>query len=53
MSQSSHRQTHDGSPVDVDVDRYVDYEDGNATVVCDRREPTAWLRSTVTESVER
>lgn len=30
-----------------DFDRYASYEDGDHVVVCDRKEPTAWLRSTV------
>ncbi|WP_299332486.1 DUF7331 family protein [Haloplanus sp.] len=32
-------------PEPIDFDRYAAYEDGVALVVCDRTNPTAWMRA--------
>ncbi|QRV16223.1 DUF7331 family protein [Haloterrigena salifodinae] len=34
-------------------DHYVSYEDGDGTVICDRRTPSAWIRSTTVWSCRR
>ncbi|QLG50860.1 DUF7331 family protein [Natrinema halophilum] len=31
---------------DFDIDQYVSYADGDGTIVTDRRNPSAWIRST-------
>lgn len=28
-----------------DFERYVSYDDGSGTVICDRQNPAAWIRS--------
>lgn len=35
-----------------DFDRYADYEDCGDLIVCDRREPGAWIRSDRTETLD-
>jgi hypothetical protein len=35
----------------IDLDEFTGYEDGNSYVVCDRRNPQAWIRSDVTETL--
>ncbi len=40
-------------PIATDADRYVSYDDGDATVICDRRDATAWIRSSVVVPLER
>lgn len=37
----------------IDLDGVASYEDGDATVICDRQAPAAWVRSTVTVPVHR
>ncbi|AGB33095.1 hypothetical protein Natpe_3308 [Natrinema pellirubrum DSM 15624] len=38
----------DGSEtVDFENERYTSYRDGNGRVIVDRRNPAAWVRSTV------
>jgi hypothetical protein len=32
-------------PEPIDDDRYAAYEDGAALVICDRRNPAAWIRA--------
>ena len=34
-------------------DQYVSYADGDGTVICDRRNPAAWIRSTTVRSCRR
>lgn len=29
----------------TEYDQFASYEDGDAIVICDRREPQAWIRS--------
>lgn len=36
-----------------ELDRLVSYDDGDGTVVCDRTNPAAWIRSTALRPVER
>jgi hypothetical protein len=36
-----------------DYDRYASYEDGDATVICDRKNPNAWLKSTAATELRR
>ncbi|WP_339104616.1 hypothetical protein [Haloterrigena salinisoli] len=38
---------------DREFDRYVSYADGDGTVICDRRTPSAWIRSTTVWSCHR
>ena len=38
---------------DREFDRYVSYPDGDGTVVCDRRNPSAWIRSTAVRQCRR
>jgi|GEM_PF-4076473 len=35
-----------------EFDRYADYEDGDALVICDRRNARAWLRSDATTTLD-
>lgn len=35
-----------------EFDRYADYEDDGALVICDRRNARAWLRSDATTTLE-
>lgn len=43
----------EASEEETDYDRYAQYEDGDATVVCDRMDPNAWIKSTVVTDVFR
>jgi hypothetical protein len=36
----------------ADFDRYADYEDDGALVVCDRRNARAWLKSDATTTLD-
>ena len=36
-----------------EFDEYVQYEDGEGTVICDRRNPSAWIRSSVLRPCRR
>ncbi|RMB23792.1 DUF7331 family protein [Haloplanus aerogenes] len=36
----------------TEFDRYADYEDDGALVICDRRNARAWLKSDATTTVE-
>ncbi|WP_175480217.1 DUF7331 family protein [Natrinema salaciae] len=31
---------------DLDIEQYVSYADGDGTIIADRRNPSAWVRST-------
>ncbi|WP_458189181.1 DUF7331 family protein [Haladaptatus sp. NG-WS-4] len=33
-----------------DLDRYASYEDGESTVICDRKNTNAWIRADVTST---
>lgn len=35
-----------------DFDRYASYEADGALVVCDRKDPRAWIRSSVTTTLD-
>ncbi|WP_458206618.1 DUF7331 family protein [Haladaptatus sp. NG-SE-30] len=35
----------------VDLDRYASYEDGESTVICDRKNTNAWIRADVTSQL--
>lgn len=35
-----------------DLDRYASYEDGDATVICDRENPQAWVRAAETVALD-
>jgi hypothetical protein len=34
----------------TDFSRFTSYEDGDSVVICDRKNPTAWIRSDLTTS---
>ncbi|SEW21846.1 DUF7331 family protein [Natrinema salifodinae] len=36
-----------------EFERYVSYADGDGTIICDRRNPSAWLRSTAVRPCRR
>lgn len=36
----------------TNFDRFTDYEDGDCVVICDRKNPSGWIRSDVTEPLE-
>lgn len=40
-------------PTGIDFDQYVHYDDEDTTVICDRTQATAWIRSTVVCRCER
>jgi homogentisate 1,2-dioxygenase len=42
----------DSVPESPDLDRYADYEDGAALVICDRTNPRAWLRADTTAALD-
>lgn len=46
------REANRVEPEYVDFDRFTSYEDGDATVVCDRKNPNAWLRSDAVVDLE-
>lgn len=35
-----------------DFDRYTDYDDGAALVICDRRNARAWIKSDATTTLD-
>ena len=39
--------------IELDNDNVVHYEDGDATVMCDRMNPSAWIRIGQTSPIER
>lgn len=51
--QATDAATSVGPRPPVDLDGVASYEDGDATVICDRQAPAAWVRSTVTVPVRR
>lgn len=38
---------------EIDYDRFAEYEDGDATVICDRKDPRAWIKSDVVTDLEQ
>lgn len=45
-------QLRHGEPQELDwseLDRYASYEDGESTVICDRKNTNAWIRADVTK----
>lgn len=47
-------QTHsDAAPLAPRFDEYVEYTDGDETVICDRSNASAWIRSTTVRPVRR
>ncbi|WP_306056631.1 DUF7331 family protein [Natronococcus wangiae] len=46
MNQNSHQETVRDEPAVPEFDAYVSYDDDGATVICDRRNAAAWIRST-------
>ena len=42
-----------GVTADGEFDQYVSYADGDGTVICDRRNPSAWIRSTALRPCRR
>lgn len=55
MSQTDHTDaaTRTTPGHEVDFEDVTSYQDGDATVILDTHEPTAWVRSAVTVSVRR
>lgn len=41
------------APPEPDHEGFTGYEDGDSYVVCDRKNPNAWIRSDVTEPLSR
>ncbi|WP_323191467.1 hypothetical protein [Halostella sp. PRR32] len=48
IAQTSDR----GSMERPDLEQYVSYSDGDDTVICDRENPSAWIKSDVLDVVE-
>lgn len=44
---------HRTDPDEPALDRYVSYDDPDATVICDRSNAAAWIRSTDVRAIER
>lgn len=40
-------------PDGTEYEQFASYEDGDAVVICDRREPQAWIRSDAVVAVRR
>ncbi|WP_455449897.1 DUF7331 family protein [Natrinema thermotolerans] len=47
MRSDGTRRTDDSGTTDIERERYASYRDGNGRVIVDRRNPAAWVRSTV------
>jgi len=53
MQDRPHAERLDGDDAEPSAfDRYADYEDGSALVICDRRNPNAWVRSDTTAALD-
>lgn len=37
----------------TEYEQFASYEDGDATVICDRKQPQAWIRSDAVVEVRR
>lgn len=46
-------QLEEAAPPEPDHEGFTGYEDGDSYVVCDRKNPNAWIRSDVTERLSR
>ena len=53
MSESITETTDRSSPDRPELDQYVSYPDDGDTVICDRENPSAWIRSDELRSIER
>lgn len=54
MRQRKRDAAADGyGPAEDNSDWYTSYESGDSLVVCDRENPTAWIRSDRTETLTR
>lgn len=49
------RELHESrtEPAELDLDRYVSYDESGTTIICDRQNAAAWIRSSVTVPLER
>lgn len=45
-------QVEQTEPEGADLDRFTSYEDGDTLVICDRKNPDAWIRADVTDDLE-
>lgn len=52
MESRARETSADVTPEVPDLDGFTSYEDGNALVVCDRKNTNAWVRSDVTYELE-
>lgn len=53
MTRPQHHPQLETDRQPVDFDRYVSYDDDGATVLCDRRNAAAWIRSSAVVSCDR
>lgn len=54
MYEDTRLERHDGPSTDrTDFDRYTSYDDEGSLVICDRTNPSAWIRSDETESLSQ
>lgn len=49
MNPNSQQETVRDEPTVPKFDEYVSYDDDGATVICDRRNAAAWIRSTAVQ----
>jgi len=53
MTESITQSTDRPTPDRPDLDQYVSYPDDCDTVICDRQNPNAWIRSDELRPIER
>lgn len=54
MTETEQQSTIVTTTSQIDLDRFVSYDDGEATIICDRQaDATAWIRSSQTVDVSR
>lgn len=53
MTRIPDADRHDPTRTEMALDSVTSYEDGDETVICDRQEPAAWVRSADTVAVQR
>lgn len=41
------------TPAAVDLEQFASYEDDDGFVICDRKNPNAWIKAETTEQIER
>lgn len=41
------------APESVELDQFASYEDDDGFVICDRKNPKAWIKSTTAPQMER